>query len=613
MRARSLPAVKRLFAIASALAVSCGDPAVNEPRAWIAIALDDGIDASSVRVEPPPIERRERARTLHVAYERAPEAISVTAEGACPVRAEQPSRVALRAWIAIDEIAQAGYDAPLTIAVRPGCREATAGQITWRQIEGPPLRELETARRGFVLTARTPRFEEVHAREVPRGIVPISAHASARAVLEARWEGSAGTHVRTVRVTAAARSTGLSSVPLGHRVRLAGEWEITSRPEGSSAALEREGSLHAFVPDRAGAWRLREASGEELALQSGRFDEVPLDCGRSECHAREAEAIATSPMTRSWDALSSRGPCALACHTIGEPGLGDGGFAHVARELGHGTAMPDVAAPALRRVANVGCIACHGPAAIPDEQGRWAILRSDVCAVCHDAPPRYGHVAAWRESAMGRSAPTAETQRGECAACHTTDGFLRAIGVRESESRPPEDAAIGIACAACHAPHGPSVAHLVRDLPGSYLGAALPDDTRLCARCHAPAQEGGLGPTSAVLIAGEGAVHPTSCIACHDGGPSELERGRGHTFRAGACAPCHEDRIAQARRESASMHERARAVLVRAGVAIDSAHVAPSELPGTDEARMILGDPAPAAHNPVLARRLLDAAERAGR
>ena len=34
------------------------------------------------------------------------------------------------------------------------------------------------------------------------------------------------------------------------------------------------------------------------------------------------------------------------------------------------------------------------PGALPE--ARWSILRADVCAYCHDAPPRYGHVEGWR-------------------------------------------------------------------------------------------------------------------------------------------------------------------------------------------------------------------------
>jgi hypothetical protein len=118
--------------------------------------------------------------------------------------------------------------------------------------------------------------------------------------------------------------------------------------------------------------------------------------------------------------------CAIACHAVGEPGLADGGFVNVARALGyllphHPEPDPWPGVPrALRRLAGVGCTACHGPAAIPEPESRWAILRSDVCAFCHDAPPRYRHVQAWRSSKMAtpsQAALSRERSAG-CDGCH---------------------------------------------------------------------------------------------------------------------------------------------------------------------------------------------------
>src|SRR5262249_22353462 len=119
--------------------------------------------------------------------------------------------------------------------------------------------------------------------------------------------------------------------------------------------------------------------------------------------------------------------CAVACHAIGEPGLDDGGFVSVAPRFEDARLLPrgepgawDHLPSVLPRLGGVGCTGCHGPGAIPERTGRWAILRVEVCASCHDAPPRYGHVVAWRTSAMARSDAQAETRVGRCAACHTT-------------------------------------------------------------------------------------------------------------------------------------------------------------------------------------------------
>src|SRR5260221_3990422 len=151
--------------------------------------------------------------------------------------------------------------------------------------------------------------------------------------------------------------------------------------------------------------------------------------------------------------------CSVGCHATGEPGTHDGGFLDVAAELREPTPFEpspfehvhdigDLPRP-LRRLGSVGCLACHGPGALPEADARWSILRTDVCAYCHDAPPRYGHVEGWRASAMARADRGQETgSRSTCVGCHTTWGFLERVGgSREAAARRPPDQgrAIGIA------------------------------------------------------------------------------------------------------------------------------------------------------------------------
>src|SRR5262249_57354796 len=92
-------------------------------------------------------------------------------------------------------------------------------------------------------------------------------------------------------------------------------------------------------------WVLADGAGQKLPVRVGRYDETPLDCGRADCHPRAASGAAESPMTsvlaRGLD--GALGPaydprCAAACHAVGQPGLADGGFLDVAREMG--TSLP---------------------------------------------------------------------------------------------------------------------------------------------------------------------------------------------------------------------------------------------------------------------------------
>src|SRR5262249_4511789 len=160
----------------------------------------------------------------------------------------------------------------------------------------------------------------------------------------------------------------------------------------------------------------------------------------------------------------------------------------------------------------VGCLACHGPGALPEAEARWGILRADVCATCHEAPPRYGHVTAWRSSAMSRADRDPEARTNpKCVGCHTTWGFLS----QGQPRTPPEGVGpIGIACAACHDPHGRDghgARGLLRDAPTSTLFASVAAPARAksasCLACHAPRDEDVLPRASAAALwAGKGGV-----------------------------------------------------------------------------------------------------------
>jgi hypothetical protein len=366
--------------------------------------------------------------------------------------------------------------------------------------------------------------------------------------------------------------------------------------------------------------------------------------------------------------------CALGCHAVGEPGVDDGGFAGAL--AAHGLRAADLTGqpwaelpPAVRRMAGVSCLGCHGPAAIPEPAARWTLLRTEVCASCHDAPPRYGHVVAWQSSAMARGAALqTDPKRAEarlasasCAGCHTTSGFLRRLG----DEAPEAPATLGLTCATCHDPHpapapaGPGLFRHVDALPKLLgdRGNEVPEPVRTCVACHAPgdAEATGsearqpLGPSQAALWAGRGGLDPASgtpltgpaphwaiagaCVGCHDQGPTGLERGSGHAFQAStdpnACTCCHESKPLDG-----TLHERARGLLERFGKdgiawALEAAQrergvMQPSHARAVPEvslhtareraawnALLVFEDRGAAAHNQPYARALLDSAERA--
>ncbi len=565
--------------------------------------------------------------------------------------------------------ADVGFDAVFVIDVKSTCAEVLGGGITWKQVAGAPLREQHVSNNGFRLSARTARAAALLPEPWPWGIVPVSPRTRGEVGLEAAWRDSAGHRMRReLRVAAVARSHGLPNTAVGTRALLGGEgWRLIESPPGASATVDVSDRHESLRPDVAGTFHLVDGRGHQLDLRAGRFDDTPLDCGRSGCHAEIATAARASPMAsvlarglRAGSVAHARGDyprCALGCHAVGEPGIADGGFVHVATEMG---IAPDAQTTweqlpaALRRQGGVGCLACHGPGAVPEAAARWSVLRSDVCAVCHDAPPRYGHVAAWRTSRMARAdaAPRTRSQQ-PCVRCHTTWGSLASAQPGASARRPPDAddvGPIGIACVACHAVHEPGTAQparaLLRETPvPTVLGDILPTArarSGTCLACHAP-QVDGAQPfaSAAALWLGRGGIDPQSgaplrgaaphglvdggCVACHRAGPPEIERGAGHAFRAdrSACRACHTRELPLEDLRGRAQALWRRLVALTGLLARDPAGAEPLHafVTGVDRSRplgraawnvlLVLEDRAAAVHNQPYARALLDAAEKA--
>jgi hypothetical protein len=575
-----------------------------------------------------------------------PEACRLTLPNASPTEA---LRVSLEPLITLEGPASdVGFDAPFQIAVRTGCAAARRGTLAWN-IEGAPLASLSITDSGYRVTARTTRMPEVLSAWPPGHLVPVSPGERATTRLVARWTSPTGAVVvRSISVSAAPRSRGLPNVALGERVLLAGSgYRVVQRPEGALAEpmpwSRSSPPLTSLVPDVAGTWLLEAPNGRTSSIHARRYDEVSFDCG--ECHGPEARAAHGSPMSAAFVRRldSPEDPAALACtfgcHTTGEPGVADGGFSHALSEL----ELDAAALPAwedlprsLRRLGGVACVACHGPAQIPEPAARSGILRAEVCGYCHDAPPRYEHVRAWRSTGLARSDHRPETRSSaECARCHTTWGFLAELsGNADSPRMPLEDEpAMGITCSACHAVHSEGAVRpaLLRRAPIDPIYEDVPEGalerSSTCIFCHTPGPYG--GPSSALIWAGRGALDPWSglplvgpaphaaapggCVACHGSDSAGARRGSGHDFRATSsrCSSCHAERPLDHH-----LFERARHLLNLGTAALptdEPPHARPS-LPITPQeralalARLVLEDPGAAVHNPGYATLLLDRA-----
>lgn len=629
--------------------------------------------AKDLKVLPAIAEVRREVGSGVVAVELKGHAgyVDLALPGACPKRIQLASLAAGKAHeIVLQPLHDTGpaervvgLGKAFSIQAKPNCAAALPLRTSFRVTGGAPLEgaHFDPGDRQFSAATRT----APPSTSTTRGILPVSARAqqALRSEVTFRVELPDGEHVeRVIGISAVARSSGLSDIALTHPVLLGGGgWQLLEKPPASTATLRSVGNLFELWPDASGRYRLQDAAGRTLSVSSGRYDQMPLDCGRSSCHGDIARSAQASPMTQ---ALASdlggchsltNPACASACHTTGEPGTNDGGFVHVARELDLPALPPDYddLPRALRRLGGVGCMACHGPAKIPEPSQRFALMRNDVCAVCHDAPPRYGHVQALQASRMGHADSSPEARSNPaCARCHTAWG---AVG---RPAPPDENETFGITCATCHDvhPHGqaspsaaaaeqpgeqPTHGGLLRQFP---LPETLPNPpasfqgiSRVCISCHAPSSST-LRPeaSAAAIVAGLGGLEPATgaplavpaphataargCMSCHDSGPAQFVLGKSHGFRATdeACARCHTPKP-----RDASIAERARTLLAR----LDPEHAAGDAgkpwharhqiaLPTSAQGRalrnvlLVLEDPAADVHHPAYARALLDSAER---
>ena len=679
---------RRCALVGALLAASGGAGACSEPEPdATAYVVIDAPPWSSLRLRDatvdPPLGTRVEARRaeLLVAVDTSRvDAVRVGLAGACPLTIPggelEVGGAVRRSLVPLLRVpgpqAQVGFDSPFEVVIEPGCDAAKRGTITWAQKSGAPVRDERVEGSGFRYAARSPRRDDVMSGELPWGIVPLSPRTRGEAVLVATWQPSdpklEQVEERVV-VSAMPRARGLPNVAVHGRLMLGGEgWRVSEAPPGAKSAVRTAAGATLFAPDRAGDWRLEDGTGRSLKIRAGTYSETPMDCGRAKCHVAATEASKTSPMvgilkrrmeghggTGAWQRDAG---CALGCHATGEPGLDDGGFAHVMEQIGFsvgdlaGSRWGDLPRP-LRRLGGVGCLSCHGPGAIPEASASWSVLRSDVCGYCHDAPPRYGHSLAWAESAMARADRDERARTDDaCRRCHTTDGHLVHVGSLDAPRPAPEGVGpIGISCVACHTVHGhggdePS-ASLLREPPARPFFSNVPAPARarsgVCLECHSPrwqddrpfasaaalwAGRGGLDPENGAAITG-GTPHLDvngGCVGCHSKSKAAVERGGSHGFAAtrDQCATCHAGPPAGPGFDEASqrLRERAQDLARRLGIdARGEARPPHARERGVDRSTprgraawnvmLVLEDRGAAEHNLPYARALLDTAERA--
>ena len=468
---------------------------------------------------------------------------------------------------------QIGFDQTVTIRGADACEDEP---VRWSVVSGDAsLVELDGPR----AVVHTRPLHEVITRDGRPGIVAVSRQAAqvVRLRAEVGDEGAAD----EVMVSAAPPSAGVFQVPTGADTYFDGgdapahRFSLVAAPRGSAAVLEAAASRFPWLrPDLFGTYRVRDdETGLELEVEAGRYEIVPRDCDRPECHPVESEGFVDTRHARTfWRGLSGElGPTfsleCTPCHAVGSDPLADtGGFDDVARAFGwtfspplEPTAVP----PRVADLANVWCTSCHGPGRIVPTDDSWergAKYSVEVCALCHDGgPDAPTRVAEWRRSRMARfpaglEAGAPARERG-CARCHSAQGFV--AWQRRGEMATVADARIvqPITCAACHDPHSSDHPFQLRVWEGALGSTALcitchdalasrtdPTDraerraphasqgvlvlrpgaphgrgTDACVACHMEGDDPGVGRHSFLLRDAEGRASQTACTGCHPG------------------------------------------------------------------------------------------------
>lgn len=354
------------------------------------------------------------------------------------------------------------------------------------------------------------------------GVNPFSLEEAGLVTLEVDVTTSSGTYSAEAEIHTTLPwqpAAGIRNVPVGvpvllnHKEQGSYDWQITP-PAGSSVSLVPQQRFQEFTPDVTGIYTVR-VTDEETAMpvvfevyvgtwrgvivaqdDDGRpvaeglctachgsmlFDENPFEPWAQTGHAE----IFTDLLNTNTHYSSA----CWSCHTVGyNPGVDNGGFddapdfpafldAGLLNNPGDNWTMVLEEFPATAQLANVQCENCHGPASSEPRLDTLAhgwraevtgeprvSLSSDVCAVCHGEPLRHARFQQWQLSAHANyELAVDEGGSGNCARCHTVNGFLKWLPVLTGEEPGDPTASITVdwaedeshpqTCVTCHDPH----------------------------------------------------------------------------------------------------------------------------------------------------------------
>ncbi len=210
--------------VAAALSACSSGPSQSErapPSVHLVVRAKagSGLSLAGSQIEPTTslLGLRTSADQLELDVRVGSPSVTVTTPSTCPAEVDlgdagagETRSVTLQPWLSIagGDLTQIGFDAPFTVTLTPGCRDALASKVEWSQTAGEPV-DLQVEQNGFVVRGRTRPL----AAPTPWGIVPLSPRTRGEVELTAK----SGKHSLKVRVSAAARASGLPSLALSAR------------------------------------------------------------------------------------------------------------------------------------------------------------------------------------------------------------------------------------------------------------------------------------------------------------------------------------------------------------------------------------------------------------
>lgn len=483
------------------------------------------------------------------------------------------------------------------------------------------------------------------------GLNPFSLEEAGVVRIEAEVNTTSGLYYGEAEVSVHlpyASTTGLNNIPIDVPALLYSpsqasyNWTLT-KPFASNAVLMAANSQTPyFVPDVPGTYEVRvnDLEADEtvlLTIYAGTWrgvitgqddDGRPVaDTACTNCHEGllERDEFENWAQTGHAEIFSSQldtsthyGPSCFSCHMVGYDPAADNMGADETSDyedfldsglLNHpGDNWTQVLEqfPNLAMKANIQCENCHGPQVetaddtpahgLNEPPGMPRVsLSSNVCAPCHGEPLRHARFQQWQLSGHANyELSIEEGNSGNCARCHTANGFLAWLPVLNGEV--PGDPLANITvtwteddvhpqtCVTCHDPHAngsttgvttDSTVRIAGDTPrlASGFQAIGVGKGAICMTCHntrrgirndgnfvlASAGQAPHSGTQADVLMGQNAylvatgvrgAHSfveDSCVNCHmerTPPPPDLsynQSGTNHTFfaRPDICTDCH--------------------------------------------------------------------------